>query len=448
MLSLCLKFVPLLLLACFMPVTVAHAQQCSRQCKNGERRNARGCCISTDTQPKKPTPPKNSKRPPQRGRPPQPDRPPPQTGPNTPTSHGDSSSQGPPPNSNREHPGTLDTSAEGAKSIARQAEPAPRLQEPNHGGKASGEATQPQGQQATATLTESGEATQPQKPQTTPTTTELATRPQGQQATITLTESGEATQPQKQQTTPTTAEPREATQPQGQQATTTLTKSGETVRPQKQQTTPTTTEPREATQPQGQQATTTAIEAKGQARDGESPPMARLTPQTLASPHVRTPAVQASRPIEQQGIRTRNYGATTAFVDVIVAALTLAPSVSNDNYLWLGLGYTFSGQLTHTMHGNFGTGWLSSLNRAALPYIFALIGYSLLECNDDTPDCDTQERRGFIGGAVIGTATALSLDWFVLSRDRVKARAESNSAFLPTLSSTHGGWVAGLAIHF
>jgi hypothetical protein len=391
MLSRSLRVVPFVILTCCMPVALAHAQQCRRQCKVAENRDARGCCIPTATQPKKSTPLKNTKRSSQRGRPPQPDRPPPQAGPNTPTSHGDSSSQGLPPNGNPEHPGTLNASVEGAKSIARQAEPAPPLQEPDYGGKASGQAAQPQRQQTTTTLTGSGEAIQPQKLQTTPTTTEIS----------------------------------EATRPQGQQVTTTLTESGEEPQPQKQQTTTTTTEPREATQPQRQETTTTPIGAKGQARE--------------------PPAVQASRPAEQQGMRTRNYGATTAFVDVIVAGITILPSVSNDNYLLLGLGYTFSGQLAHTFHGNFGTGWLSALNRLATPLIFAGIGSSLRECDDE--DCDEQERW-MIGGAVIGVATALSLDWFALSRDQVKVKAGSKSAFLPVFSPTRGGWIAGLAKQF
>jgi hypothetical protein len=170
-------------------------------------------------------------------------------------------------------------------------------------------------------------------------------------------------------------------------------------------------------------------------------------PRRRTSPRAVPAAVQVPRSTEHQGTRARNYGATTALVDAAVVGLTLIPALDDGSYGWLAVGYVFAGQATHAFHGNSGTGLLSSLNRVVIPLMFAGIGSSLYECNEENPGCQGELRWG-IGGAFVGVAAALSLDWFVLSRDRVAVTSESNVVFWPVIAPADGGWMVGVAKQF
>lgn len=87
-------------------------------------------------------------------------------------------------------------------------------------------------------------------------------------------------------------------------------------------------------------------------------------------------------------------------------------------------GYGLSGSITHALHGNPGTALQSVLNRVGLAAGGALgglvLGITLCDGPGDASGSLSCAAGATLGGAALGAASALALDWFVLAQDHVE----------------------------
>jgi hypothetical protein len=335
------------LVAFTMPVAVAYGQQCRRQCSDGERRDARGCCIPTTDKPA-PAPQQPQRPQPRR---PQPRRPQPQ-GPQP---------QGPQP-SEPQPPASTEES------------------QPEQPG-----ASEPSGRTEPAAPAPGAAAVLDERPGDTPS----------------VESSGDAL-PAAQETRhvhpAVTPEPIE---------------DGSDPQPRA----PVPDEGTRAVDP-GKSAAT---------KQPAAPPPASIMP---AGPEPRA-----------SDKRLRRYGGTMALVDASVLLVGGIVTATTDGGVGPAIifgGYGLSGAITHAFHGNPGTALQSFLNRAGLSVGGALaglvIGVTVCDDSDASSNALSCAAGATLGGAALGAAGALALDWFVLAQDLVEIPAADISG---TVVSPH-----------
>lgn len=200
-------------------------------------------------------------------------------------------------------------------------------------------------------------------------------------------------------------------------------------------------------------------------------PAMRLLPSVVAASlllSLATPALAGGPPgsiepnvelVPATPTHVERYGKQIVVADLLwlgATSLVMSADTGGDGNLGsvLLLGYYATGPLVHLKHGNRSGAAKSLAARALLP-IGGMLAGGVLAANasDDDPNDDTFDDGdmaflgGMVLGAMVGTVTAVVLDWTVFSKKTVEGRPAS-WAIAPNVSVTPKGATVGLGGHF
>lgn len=136
-----------------------------------------------------------------------------------------------------------------------------------------------------------------------------------------------------------------------------------------------------------------------------------------------------------------SYGWQVILVD-LASFTTLVAAVASESpkATFMGLvGLELGGPIVHFSHGNQGAGWVSFGLRVLLSGIGATLG------NEST---DSWKGAAFGAGIGAFVGTGLTVDWFVFSKQRVRAKPMNKITVVPSVSFGSESTFLGLAGSF